>query len=164
LEVSEELFRSAWRKFPSGVAVVTTSDEDGGLHGMTAVSVLSISTEPPMVLVSVGRERRTFANLERLGRFGLNILSDDQTGWAEHFALPPQERGSGLPGEYRVAASGVGILEGSLAFMDCNVVAKHDAGDHVLFIGQVESAEGRDGSPLVHLEGEYLSLNQDAPA
>ena len=161
MEVSTELFRSAWRKFPTGVTVITTDNEGGGVHGMTAVSALSVSTEPPMVLVSVGRQRQTFGNLEREGRFGLNFLSDEQTDWAEYFALPPGERGSEPPGSYRLAESGVGIIEGSLAFMDCHVVAKHDAGDHMLFVGQVEAAEGRDGSPLVYLEGEYLSLEQD---
>ncbi len=161
MEVSTELFRSAWRKFPTGVTVITTGDEGGGVQGMTVASVLSVSSQPPMVLVSVGRQQHTFGNLEREGRFGLNFLSDAQTDWAEFFALPAGERTADPPGSYRVAQSGVGIIEGSLAFLDCHVVTKHDAGDHVLFVAQVDAAEGREGSPLVYLEGEYLSLDQD---
>ena len=160
MNVTPELFRSAWRKFPTGVTIITTADEDGGFHGMTAVSVLSVSAEPPMVLISVGRERVTFKNLQREGRFGLNILADDQTSWAEHFALPPEERAE-LPGPVRAAASGARIIDGALAFMDCRVATTHEAGDHMLFIATVEDAEGRDGSPLVYHEGDYLSLDEN---
>lgn len=161
MEVNSELFRSAWSKFPTGVTVITSNDLDNNVHGMTANAVLSVSNEPPMVIISVGIDRRSNSHITTNRRFGVNILSDDQTDWAEYYAVNPDDRGDDLPGEIRKSDNGIGIIDGALTFMDCEVTESYEVGDHTLFLGTVVYAEGHDGWPLLYHEGDYLSLNED---
>ena len=161
MEVNSEIFRSAWSKFPTGVTVITSNDREDNIHGMTANAILSVSNEPPMVIVSVGIDRHSNSYITDNKRFGVNILADDQTEWAEYYALQPEKRGNEFPGDFRKSDSGMGIIDGALTFMDCEVTETYEVGDHTLFLGTVIYAEGHDGWPLVYHEGDYLSLNED---
>ena len=161
MDVNSELFRSAWSKFPTGVTVITSNDHENNVHGMTANAVLSVSNDPPMVIISVGIDRQSNSFITTNKRFGVNILSDDQTDWAEFYAMKPENRGDALPGEIRKSDNGIGILDGALTFMDCEVTEAYEVGDHTLLLGTVVYAEWQDGWPLLYHEGDYLSLNED---
>ena len=160
MEVNSEFFRSAWGKFPTGVTVITSNDQKNNIHGMTANAVLSVSNEPPMVIISVGVNRRSNEYIMASKRFGVNILSDDQADWAEYYAQS-EKNNKELPGEIRKSDSGIGIIDGALTFLDCEVTKFYEVGDHTLFLGTVVYAEGHDGWPLLYHEGEYLSLNEN---
>ncbi len=145
--------------FASGVTAVTTT-LDGKLHGVTVSAFTSVSLDPPLVLISLANEVISREMIAESGIFAVNILSDDQEFLSERFAarapLVNQEF-EGIP--YHLAATGAPILEGSLAWYDCHVVASHDGGDHTLFVGQVESI-GFDNNrkPLLYFANRYARL------
>ena len=153
--ISPELFREAWRKFATGVSIVTTRQPDGGTHATTANSVASVSLDPLLVLVSFGRGSATHANLARERRFGINILRDDQASTAQHYATSPPEERARLPHAHRRLPSGTTLLDDALVCMDCRVVSDVGAGDHTVFIAEVEHIEVREGAPLVFYDGRF---------
>lgn len=143
-------------RFTSGVTVVTTV-ERGHVHGMTANGFLSVSLEPPLVLVSLGRASKMAALLARTGRYGVSVLSDHQQLHSVHFAGRPVP---GLTPEFEFT-DGLAFLPGSMARVGCDVVDTHEAGDHTLYIGHVTHLAHSDGEPLVFFTGSYRALHAD---
>ena len=145
--------------FASGVTAVTTT-LDGRLHGVTVSAFIAVSLDPPLVLVSLANETISRDMIAESGLLAVNILSEDQEFLSERFAARAplvNEAFEGVP--YHVEATGAPILEGSLAWYDCRVIATHDGGDHTLFLGQVE-AIGFDEScqPLLYFANRYARL------
>ena len=127
---------------------------------MTANSFASVSLDPPLVLVCVDQNARLLSFLKTQRRFGLSILRDSQQRVSEFFAEPQQNPAdcAGLGIRFRWTESGIPLLEDALAHLACNVVAQYMAGDHTIFIGEVESLETLDGEPLLYLRGQYRRL------
>jgi flavin reductase (DIM6/NTAB) family NADH-FMN oxidoreductase RutF len=148
------MYRDAWSRFATGVTVISTLEPDGTVHGMTASSVTSVSLEPPLVLVVIGETRQTHKLIESNGRFGMSILDASQTEIAKHFATPPETRGS-LDSKYIVKMSGTPVIADSIASMNCKVSAAYKAGDHTVFIGEVEAIEIGEGDPLVWFQRQF---------
>ncbi|MBX6762996.1 MAG: flavin reductase family protein [Rubrobacteraceae bacterium] len=146
-------FRRALGRFASGITVITTVHE-GHVHGMTANAFVSVSLDPPLVLISV--DNRTYMNqlLPKSGRYGISILSDEQEDISQHFAGRPKE-GLEIP---FVERHGIPLLEGALAHLVCEVVDIHPAGDHTLYIGRVEYLDYSNGAPLLFYTGAYRCL------
>lgn len=154
VERAAQELRRVMGRFATGVTVVTTVDRET-IHGMTANAFLSVSLRPPLVLVSLGRCRMS-EMLPRTGCYGVSVLSHDQEQFAAHFA--GQRRSSIEPSfEWH---DGLPLLEGALAHIACRVVDVHPAGDHVLWIGQVQHLEHRDGEPLLFYTGRFSTLRE----
>jgi flavin reductase (DIM6/NTAB) family NADH-FMN oxidoreductase RutF len=153
-------FRRVAGTFTTGVTVITVERDPGVVHGMTANSFTSVSLDPLLILVCVSHEARLLSFLKTQRRFGVNILREDQQALSEFFAKLEQtpEEHARLGIRYRWTASGIPLLEGTLAELACNVVAEHPAGDHTIFIGEVESMESHDGEPLLFHRGQYRRL------
>lgn len=151
IESSE--FRRALGRFASGITVVTTEHE-GAVHGMTANAFVSVSLDPPLVLVSVDNRAKMNKVLPVSGRYGVNILRDSQEDLSQHFAGRPKV---GTKVSF-VRRGGVQLLEGALAHLVCRLVDVHPAGDHTLYIGQVEHLDYGDGAPLLYYTGAYRLL------
>ncbi|KIX84726.1 flavin reductase family protein [Thermus filiformis] len=143
-------FRRTLGRFATGVTVVTvrTGEE---VHGMTANAFLSVSLEPPLVLVSVDRKARTHGRLLEAGRYGVSVLSEEQREVSERFA---GRGGEGAEVAF-VERAGVPLLAGALAHVVARVVEAHPAGDHTLFLGEVEHLDYREGRPLLYYAGRY---------
>lgn len=171
MTVSPERFRRVLGRLAAGVCVVTSRDEEGGRHGLTATSVCSVSLEPPLVLVVLERDANTHAIVERAGIFGVNFLERGQAAVAERFATAPDDKFEGIPAEE--GPGGAPILRGALAWLECVVVRSVPAGDHTVFIGRVEAASvagdrggqgggaaGREDAraPLVRYAGRWAGL------
>ncbi len=151
IEAAKE-FRQVMGRFATGVTVVTTV-ERGTAHGMTANGFLSVSLRPPLVLVSLGRCKMNEL-LPRSGRYGVSVLSHDQHHFAAHFAAQ-----KAAPVEPTFSwQDGVPLLEDALAHLVCRVVDVHRAGDHVLWIGEVEYLAHRDAEPLLFYTGRFGTL------
>ncbi|HUX85802.1 MAG TPA: flavin reductase family protein [Chloroflexota bacterium] len=161
-EAVRKALRKAWGQFATGVTLVCVRDGTG-LHGMTANSFTSVSLDPPLVLISVDLKARTHSLLECEGRFAVSVLSEQHRDWSDRFAgrhgdlhqlfedVPHQLTEEGLP-----------IIEGSLASFVCRVCTIHPAGDHSLFIAEVERFQSSPGAaPLVFFSGHYRSLHGD---
>jgi flavin reductase len=156
-------FRSTVGAFATGVTVVTTRGEEHA-YGMTANAFSSVSLDPPLILVCVISPSEGAEHISRNGVFAVNILTTEQEPLSRYFASRDRPRGRDAFKEipHRFAASGAPILEGVAAFMDCRLHATHEAGDHLIFIGEVLELEvNPDGVPLVFHGGGYRLL---APA
>ena len=149
-----EMYRNAWSRFATGVTVITTIEPGGAVHGMTASSVTSVSLDPPLVLVVIGEERQSHGLIESTGRFGMSILGTDQTDIAKHFATPPEVRGE-LESKHIANLVGSPVISQAIATMDCKVSAAYKAGDHTVFIGEVEAIQVGQGDPLVWFQRQF---------
>jgi flavin reductase (DIM6/NTAB) family NADH-FMN oxidoreductase RutF len=154
VEEAAKALRQVMGRFATGVTVVTTIDRDT-IHGMTANAFLSVSLRPPLVLVSLGHCRMSDM-LPRTGRYGVSVLACNQEDFAAHFAA---QRRSPVDPEF-TWHHGLPLLEGALAHLVCRVVDVHPAGDHVLWIGEVEHVHHRDGEPLLFYTGRFGTLRE----
>lgn len=152
VEEAARALRQAMGRFATGVTVVTTVHRET-IHGMTANAFLSVSLRPPLVLVSLGRCRMS-EMLPRTGRYGISVLAHDQEHFAAHFAA---QRPSPVEPTF-VWHKGLPLLDDALAHLVCRVVDVHTAGDHVLWIGEVEHLDHRDGQPLLFYTGRFGTL------
>ena len=142
------------RRFPAGVVVLTV-DADGDRLGLTIGSLASLSLDPPLVGVAIGRELAAHELVRHAGGYAVSILSGEQELLARRFAsgMPPIALWKGVAvREGRVAP----LLEGALGWLECRVFAEHQVGDHTLFVGEVVAAEpGTRGPALVYRESTY---------
>jgi flavin reductase (DIM6/NTAB) family NADH-FMN oxidoreductase RutF len=150
-------FRLALGQFATGVTVITAERSPGHVHGMTANSFTSVSLDPLLILICVSHTAQLLPMLKRQKRFGVNILKDSQRAISEYFAGIEEsvEREKRLGIRYRWTEKGIPLLENALVHLACNVVDSHVAGDHTIFIAEVESVEIYDGEPLLYLRGNY---------
>ena len=147
-------FRQVMGRFATGVTVVTTVERDT-VHGMTANGFLSVSLRPPLVLVSLGRCKMN-EMLPRSGRYAVSVLSHDQQHFAAHFAA---QKNSAVEPAF-TWQGGLPLLEGALAHLVCRVVDVHRAGDHVLWIGEVEYLAHSDAEPLLFYSGRFGTMGE----
>jgi flavin reductase (DIM6/NTAB) family NADH-FMN oxidoreductase RutF len=154
-ECAAEL-RAVMRRYPSGVSVVTIS-MDGEEYGVTIGSLVTLSLDPPLVGISIGHESSLYELLERSDGFAVNLLAADQADLAEDFArkgIRSLRERDGL--EFRRSPDGLPLLDGALGWLVCIVHARHEVGDHTLFVGEVVSAEpGPGGRPVVYVRRGY---------
>jgi flavin reductase (DIM6/NTAB) family NADH-FMN oxidoreductase RutF len=150
-------FRLACGQFATGVTVVTAERVPGKVHGMTANSVTSVSLSPLLLLVCVDQRAHLLPLLQQKRQFGVNVLKQEQQSVSRYFAQTEEneETEAKLGIRYRWTESGIPLLEDSLVHIACKVTAAHVAGDHTIFVGQVESTEIFDGDPLVYFRGAY---------
>lgn len=148
---------SSWA---SGITVVTTLDEQK-IHGMTASSFTSVSMDPPLVLVCVGKKKRTHQILLARKAFGVIILASDQEEISNMAAGFRGPEGNYLPGIEWEMKAGVPIIKDSLAWMSCSLYSTSDGGDHTIFIGKVEDTGVSNSGkpPLVWYLRGYRNLS-----
>ncbi len=142
------------RRYPTGVAVVTV-DVEGERLGLTVSSLVSLALEPPLVGVSVSSQAALHELLRAAGGFAVSLLAGGQEAIAQHFArgVPPIAIWHGVA--VREGARGP-LLDGSVGWLECRLEGELPAGDHTLFVGQVEHAErGATETPLLRLDGDY---------
>jgi flavin reductase (DIM6/NTAB) family NADH-FMN oxidoreductase RutF len=149
----QKRFRNTLGRFATGVTVITTQDGDR-IHGMTANAFISVSLDPPLVLLSLDNRCNMHRMLPSTGRFGVSVLAEDQEHLSTHFAGRPIE---GFEASF-VTREGVPVLDQALAYIVAHVVSTHPAGDHTLYIGRVDHFESRDGQPLLFYAGKYRRL------
>ena len=158
--VNPALFRRVAGAFATGVTVITVEREPGLVHGMTANSFTSVSIDPLLILVCVDQDARLLSFLKAQRRFGVSILREDQQALSEHFAKGDQtiEAETRLGLQFHWTNSGIPLLKGALAHLACNLVAEYPAGDHTIFVGEVESVDFHEGLPLIFHCGHYGRL------
>lgn len=153
--ISTGRFRHLMARFATGVCVV--SSRDGGKDaGMTVNAFLSVSLEPPSILVALGQAADTTPLVERSGRFAVSILAHDQQELSERFAsrIPSEEKFQGV--KVHRAPNGTLFLDGALGCLECEVSSKLVFGTHVIFVGRVTAMEdGREVDPLIFYGSQY---------
>ena len=147
--------RALMREVPAPVAVVTVT-AGGRSAGLTVDSFVSLSLEPPLVGIALGRQAALHELLREASAFALSILAAGQEHLAQHFArgVPPIGLWTGI--ETRDGELGAPLIEGALGWVECRLASEHPAGDHTLFVGEVVSSRRGPGrEALVHHRGKY---------
>ncbi|MFI0449479.1 flavin reductase family protein [Actinomadura sp. 6N118] len=148
--------REVMRHVPSNVAVVTAL-HDGVPVGMTVGSFTSASLDPPLVSFFAGKCSTTWPLIEAAGKFCVNVLSAHQPQVATAFASRDVDRFGGRG--WTPSPLGSPLLDGVLAWLDCELHALHEVGDHVAVAGMVHGAHAiGDAKPLVFFRGELAAL------
>ncbi len=157
MSVSSDEFKSALSTRVAGVAIVTSRSADL-IHGMTVTDWAGASVDPPLALVCVAKSSETLGVIEAGKCFAINVLASDQQDLSSRFSSKRDEwrRFDGL--ELEAGPTGAPLLTSALTCLDCRVVAAHEAGDHWLFVGQIEKVILRDGEPLAYWGASYHCL------
>lgn len=163
-------FREAMRRLAASVTIITTRDADGTPHGMVASSVISVSMDPPSMLIAVNRNASLYPILQRSKRFCINLLSDEQSDLLKPFstsALRDQRfQSDHWRDTWTVGSGRLPWLSGATASVECEVDLITDYGTHSMFIGRVQQVHCAPNStsdqtmvlPLVWLAGRQAAL------
>lgn len=145
-------FRNALSRFGSGVTVITipSEGEPQGVRAITASAFLSVSLSPPLVLVSIDQKARAHEPFLTAERYGVSILAAEQEDVSNHFA----GRNLALTPTF-TDLGGFTVVAGACANLVCRVFERHPAGDHTLFIGEVEAVKVSDLEPLLYYRSRY---------
>ncbi|MCF8476761.1 MAG: flavin reductase family protein [Pseudolabrys sp.] len=147
------LFRRVMGAFATGVTVIT-AEADGGVRGMTANAFMSGSMSPPLCIISVSKKARMHELLETAGHFGVSMLAKGQEDVSQHFA----RQGATEPDLSFEHMNGIPVLAGVCASVAAETVARHDCGDHTLFIGHIVGLRDYERPPLAYHGGKYAEL------
>ena len=154
-------FRAAMARWATGVTIVTSRAGER-IHGMTVSDFAGVSLDPPLVLVCADKSTHTHARIAEGGCFAANFLAAGQEALADRFASRELEWQRFDALECTEAVTGAPLVPGALASLDCKVVATHEAGDHVIYVGRVEAVVHGEGGPLLYYEGAYRALADPA--
>ena len=165
--IEPDLFRRVMGHFVTGVTVVTAFD---GVRpvGITVNALSSVSLEPALVMVALDRRRFMTPIVSRTGRFAVNVLAEDQQALSDCFAgaAVTPDRDAFCGAVWRPGPTGLPLLDGALAHLECTVHETFSAGDHDLLIGRVDAlgSEGPHPMPLLYYRRQYLRIQQSASA
>ncbi|MEP6752411.1 MAG: flavin reductase family protein [Candidatus Dormiibacterota bacterium] len=151
-------FRDVMARLPSGVVVVSAR-YGNGYRGLTASSLVSISADPPLVMVGLEREATTRTAVVEGGAFNVSVLTRTQEFIADRLAgrAPAiDESWSEIP--HRLGTNGIPLIDGCVAWLECTLLAVHEAGDHDICVGKVEVAVQGAGDPLILWDRSFWTL------
>lgn len=152
-ETNARRFRTALGAFATGVTIVTTRDGEARDVGLTANSFNSVSLDPPMVLWSLARNSRSLPAFVEASHFAVHVLAADQEELSLKFARRGVDKFSGL--DLERGAGQVPLLRGCSARFQCRTAFHHEAGDHVIFLGEVAAFDHSDLPELLFHRGRY---------
>jgi flavin reductase (DIM6/NTAB) family NADH-FMN oxidoreductase RutF len=165
--ISSDTFRRVLGHFVTGVTVVTALDGERPF-GITVNALSSVSLDPPLVMVALDRRRFLTPIVRAAGRYAVNILSEDQQALSDCFAGAPVDPGreAFCGAAWHPGTTGLPLLDGSIATLECGVVDTFSAGDHDLFIGRVDvlASAPEHPMPLLYYRRRYLRIERAAAA
>lgn len=145
--------RRALGRFATGVTIITVRTDDGTCHGLTANSFSSVSLDPPLILFSLSNGSSTLPHILSVGRFAVNVLSDEHEELARRFARSDPDKFD--QDIFGALVTGSPVVNNALAIFDCELHAQFDGGDHVIVVGRVLALQEQEGRPLVFYRGRY---------
>lgn len=146
-------FRTVLGHFCSGITIVTAVDQ-GTSVGLTCQSFASVSLDPPLVLFVPAKASNSWPHIRRAGSFCANVLADDQEELGRRFAFKGVDKFAGVG--WQPGLTGSPVLDGCLAYVDCEVEAVHEAGDHDICVGRIRELNvERESGPLLFYRGGY---------
>ncbi|WP_394829179.1 flavin reductase family protein [Pendulispora albinea] len=159
--ISSSAFRESLAHFASGVTIVTMCTPDGPV-GFTASAFTSVSLDPPLILVCVGRQVSLHDRLQPDAHFGVSILSQEQAWLASQFSQRRLDRFRDVPRREGPIAQ-VPLIEGALAQLECCCHERYPAGDHTIVLGRVLHTSTTHGRPLVHFKRSFGGFHGEMP-
>ncbi len=147
-------FRKALGSFATGVTIVTTLAEDGQRVGVTANSFSSVSLEPALVLWSLKKNSPSMDAFDHSARFAINVLTLTQTDLSKRFASPIPDKFNTVA--YSDGIAGIPLIDNCAACFQCKTYQRIEAGDHILYLGEVEAYAYQDLATLMFCKGKYM--------
>jgi flavin reductase (DIM6/NTAB) family NADH-FMN oxidoreductase RutF len=142
--------------FATGVTVITIKDKQGTPTGLTANAFLSLSLNPPLVLISVDKSAQCYSCFETANGFTVNFLAENQEEISRRFATKGVDKFAGI--KWREGTNGAAVIEGVLGYVECKIVQSHDGGDHTIVVGEIVNASATGDRPLLFFKGKYQRL------
>jgi 3-hydroxy-9,10-secoandrosta-1,3,5(10)-triene-9,17-dione monooxygenase reductase component len=160
-DIDARAFRDALGLDASGIMIITGHDEQGPI-GFTCRSFYSVSAASPLISFSVMKTSTTYPRTRQTGRFAVNVLSSHQQDMSDQFARKGTDKWAGV--RRCPTRAGIPVLEDTLMWLDCEIWAEHDAGDHLIVLGRVTEispATRHAHEPLLYYQGRYRHLGPD---
>ena len=165
MPVGRDLYRAISASFPTGVVIVATLDENKAPKGLLTQAYIGLSTDPPLLLISIDRTSRTLPALQKRRAFVINFLREGAEDLATLFASKSDDKFRDVPWQPSPDADGSPILRDvSVAYAACRVTESREAGDHWIFIGSLEAGEVLGGAPLMYYRRAYAAWPAERPA
>ena len=160
MSIDNQTFRRVLGRFATGITVVTGLGNDGKPVGLTVNAFTSLSLDPPLVLFCLDNRTASIDSFVKGNGFALNMLGEDQQDLSVNFSTKKEDRFAGT--EYEFWDTGVPILKGCLANLECIIDAVHEGGDHQIIVGRVERLSQTEiGKPLLYFNGNYARLGEN---
>jgi flavin reductase (DIM6/NTAB) family NADH-FMN oxidoreductase RutF len=159
MAIDAQELRRVMGHFPTGVTVITTRDNDGAPNGLTANAFMSLSLDPPLILISVDKRATCYACFALENGFTVNFLSEDQEEISRRFATKGIDKFAGL--KWREGSNGAAILAGVLGYVECKIVQCYEGGDHTIVVGEILNVGANGERPLLFFKGKYLRLPEN---
>lgn len=160
MPISVEQFKNTMRHYPAGVTIVTIKAGEE-IHGLTVSAFVSVSASPPLISVVIDHKHRGYELLERSNAvFAANILREDQDYLSNRFAWSKEDRFA--EGDWTTAVTGAPILADALAWVDCTIYSRCQAGTHTIYIGEVQASYAdhqNEERPLVYWNRDYRRID-----
>jgi flavin reductase (DIM6/NTAB) family NADH-FMN oxidoreductase RutF len=154
--VTSEEFRHACGRFATGVTVASVLDSQGAPHGLTVSSFTSVSLDPPLILICLGHAVSAIHHFRAATHFGINVLAENQRALSDRFARKGHDRFDGVP--WQPGRTGVPLIPGVLAAIECAVHRIVPMGDHDILVGEMVHAQVGEGQPLLYFASAYRKL------
>lgn len=154
----QRAFRDALGHFASGITIISGVDEEGPI-GFTCQSFYSVSMDPPLISFSVMTNSTTYPRIRETGKFAVNVLSHHQDRVSSQFARKGTDKWAGI--DWTPTSAGNPAINDTAMWLDCDIWAEHEAGDHYIVIGRVNEmspAEWHRHDPLLFFKGAYRHL------
>ncbi|MDP2505158.1 MULTISPECIES: flavin reductase family protein [unclassified Oceanobacter] len=161
-DADSRTLRTLFGQFATGVTIITTMAADDTPVGLTANSFSSVSLDPALVLWSLDKRSPNLELFRHIEHFAINILGADQEDLSNRFARPSDDKFEDV--DYYRCDNGTAVLDGALATLVCRNERQIDAGDHLIFIGEIHHYSLAGGQPLLFHGGQYQSLAQTCSA
>jgi len=156
--VTSDQFRHACGRFATGVTIASVLDASGTPHGLTVNSFSSVSLDPPLILICLGHAVTNIEDFRAAGYFGLSVLAEQQRELSDRFARKGHDRFNGTP--WHPGGTGVPLLDGALAEIECEAHHRFAVGDHDILVGRMVAARVSEGEPLIYYASRYRELSR----
>ena len=156
MAIEAQELRRVMGHFATGVTVITATDKDGAPQGLTANAFMSLSLNPPLVIISVDKGATCYACFVPGKGFNVNFLSEDQEDVSRRFATKGIDKFADL--NWHAGSNGVALIAGALGQVECRITACHDGGDHTIVVGEILNVAADGERPLLFFKGKYQKL------
>ena len=156
MAIEAQELRRVMGHFATGVTVITAKDKDGAPQGLTANAFMSLSLNPPLVIISVDKGATCYACFEPGKGFNVNILSEDQEDVSRRFATKGIDKFADL--NWHAGSNGAALIDGALGQVECLITSCHDGGDHTIVVGEILNVAADGERPLLFFKGKYQKL------
>ncbi|WP_213881335.1 flavin reductase family protein [Pseudomonas sp. dw_358] len=156
--IEPSIYKEVMASFPSGVTVVTTLDEDGGIVGITASAFSALSIHPALVLFCPNYESDTYPILKASKRFAIHLLGAEQQAEAYAFASKGKEKAKDI--QWHLSELGNPLLAKATAIIECELWREYEGGDHAIIVGEVKNLilPEEAVSPMLYFRGKLGAI------